>query len=109
MVAYVLDGDIKRAMNNVENNIRKQHAVLRMEPPGLFRISAIRPQDSYVRETHHQRENEIRVFIIHHLFMSLEITESADMKKFTVKPKKNRKTSRPKGAARRPGTEQGKG
>jgi hypothetical protein len=70
MRAYVLDGDVARAMSNVEANIRKQHAALCMAKPGSFLPSAALPRDARARETHHQRVHEARLFRIHHLFMA---------------------------------------
>jgi hypothetical protein len=69
MLAYVLDGDIDRAMSNVENNIRSQREELRMDKNGSFLASTIRPDDPRTRETRHRRAHENAVFRIHHLFM----------------------------------------
>jgi hypothetical protein len=71
MLAYVLDGNIARAMANVENNVRKQHAALGMTAPGRFVASTIFPTDRRLRETHHQRPHECSLFRIHHLFMGV--------------------------------------
>jgi hypothetical protein len=70
MIAYVLDGNVSRAMANVETNIRTHHATLRMRPPGAFLASAVLNADDRVRETHHQRAHEATGFHIHHIFMS---------------------------------------
>lgn len=70
MLGYVLDGDIVTAMSNVEENIRKQHCVLRMSPPGEFLPSTALVNDPRARETHHQRVHETNVFHIHHMFMA---------------------------------------
>lgn len=69
MLAYVLDGDIPRAMKNVEANIQKQRAMLCMSAPVGFVPSTALAGDDRARETHHQRSHETTVFRIHHLFM----------------------------------------
>lgn len=74
MLAYVLDGDIVRAMINVESNLANQHVRLGMTAPGRFKTSMILPADSRVRETHHRRPHETSLFRIHHLFMPVPVT-----------------------------------
>jgi len=69
MLAYVLDGDIDRAVQNIENNIRNRLAELRMNKNGSLIASTIRPDDSRTKETRHHREREKAVFRIHHLFV----------------------------------------
>jgi hypothetical protein len=69
MVAYVLDGNLSRAMTNVEANIQKHHCALRMAAPGSFLPSGVLKDDSRARETHHSRTHEANLFSIHHLFM----------------------------------------
>ena len=69
MLAYVLDGDTARAMQNVEHNIRNRLAELRMDKNGGFVASTIRPDDPRTKETRHRRAHEKGVFRIHHLFM----------------------------------------
>lgn len=70
MIAYVLDGNVSRAMTNVEANIQRQHSALCMTAPGEFRPSAVLKDDARVRETHHHRVHEANLFRIHHLFMA---------------------------------------
>jgi hypothetical protein len=70
MTGYVLDGDVSRAMTNVEANIRTHHAALRMTAPGAFLLSTVLNGEDRARETHHQRAHEASVFRIHHLFMA---------------------------------------
>ena len=70
MLAYVLDGDIHRAMQNVENNIHNRRAELRMDKNGGFLTSTIRPDDPHTQETRHRRAHEKAIFRIHHLFVS---------------------------------------
>lgn len=80
MVAYVLDGNISRAMTNVETNIRSQHSALRMDPPGAFQPSTVLKDDARVRETHHHRAHETNLFRIHHLFMASTSLQQASAK-----------------------------
>lgn len=70
MLAYVLDGNINRAMQNVENNIRNRRAELRMDKNGGFLASTILPDDPRTKETRHRRAHEKAIFRIHHLFVS---------------------------------------
>ena len=72
MLAYVLDGNIDRAIKNVGNNIRKRLSELRMDENGSLIASTIRPDDSRTKETHHRRAREKAVFRIHHLFVAGE-------------------------------------
>lgn len=72
MLAYVLDGNVGRAMNNVEQNVKKHHVALAMEPTGKFVPSAILPADARARETHHHRPHDNAfLFRLHHLFMAV--------------------------------------
>jgi len=78
MLAYVLDGDTDRAMQNVENNIRKRLKELCMDKDrGGFIASTTRPDDPRTKETHHQRVHEKAVFRIHHVFMVGDTTRHA--------------------------------
>ncbi len=70
MLAYVLDGDISRAIKNVESNIRRRAKELRTDANGGLNASTVRPDDPHTKETHHHRTIEIPVFQIHHLFVS---------------------------------------
>ncbi len=70
MLAYVLDGQVARAVKNVQRNIRSRLSELGMEPPGGFLSSSIRPEDALTKETHHRRRHEAGLFYIHHLFMA---------------------------------------
>jgi hypothetical protein len=69
MIAYVLDGNVARAMTNIENNMRRQHSALGMTAPGSFLPSASLKGDPRARETHHRRSHETQPFRIHHLFV----------------------------------------
>jgi hypothetical protein len=73
MLAYVLDGNINRAMQNVENNIRNRLAELGMDNDGGFVASTIRPDDPRTKETRHRRAAEKAVFAIHHLFVASQV------------------------------------
>lgn len=70
MLGYVLDGQINRAIRNVEINIQTHARELGMTLPGRFLPSSVRPNDSFAKETHHRRSHETAVCHIHHLFMS---------------------------------------
>lgn len=70
MVGYVLDSDVSRAMGNVENNIRKHRAKLRIVGPDTFLPSDYLKGIQSARESHHQRAHESTPFRIHHLFMA---------------------------------------
>lgn len=69
MIAYVLDGNVARAMTNIENNMRRQHSALGMTAPGSFFPSTSLKGDARARETHHRRAHETQLFRIHHLFV----------------------------------------
>jgi hypothetical protein len=73
MIAYVLDGKINRAMQNVENNIRNRLSELRMNKNSSLVASTIRPNDTQTKETSHHRVHEKAVFRIHHLFVGNDI------------------------------------
>jgi hypothetical protein len=77
MLAYVLDGDARTAIANVEGNMIARLAELGMEAPGTFLASGILPNDQRVRETRHRRLNTPEAFIIHHLFMRCDPTAVA--------------------------------
>jgi hypothetical protein len=70
MLGYVLDGDVPRAIRNVQENVRARHAELRMDTPGQLEPSAILDRDARARETRHRRSHEPTAFRIHHLFMA---------------------------------------
>ena len=70
MVAFVLNGDVAGAMAGVEGNISNYHRDLGMAPPGKFRSSTARPNDSRVWETEHRRGADLGLFVIQHLFMA---------------------------------------
>ena len=70
MLGYVLDGQVARAIKNVETNIQTHARELGMTLPGRFLPSSVRPDDPSAKETHHRRSHETALFRIHHLFMS---------------------------------------
>lgn len=51
MIGFVLNGDIVGAISGVERNIRSNIGDLRMDAPGGFQTSTVRPGDNRVRET----------------------------------------------------------
>lgn len=69
MLAYVLDGNINRAIKNVRNNIHRRRKELCMASNGDFNDSTFRPDDSNSKETQHLRKDEKDHFRIHHLFV----------------------------------------
>lgn len=69
MLAYVLDGNTNRAIQNVENNIRNRLSELCMDKNGGLVASTIRPDDARIKETSHRRKHEKPMFRIHHLFV----------------------------------------
>ena len=71
MIGYVFDQDITRAIVNVKANVRAQCSALRMTPPGNLLDSKVFGPNERFRETHHQREHDIGIFRIHHLFMAV--------------------------------------
>jgi hypothetical protein len=70
MLGYVLDGDLKRAMENVSCAIQTNYANLAMQAPGEMRPSSLFPDDLRIRETHHNRQQNAESFRLHHMFMS---------------------------------------
>ena len=75
MLGYVLDGNVSRAMANVEANIQRHHVALCMTSPGEFLPSMTLKDDPRARETHHQRAHEPTSFCIHHLFTGARCQE----------------------------------
>ncbi len=77
MLGYVLDGQVARAVRNVEANIRTHARELGMALPGRFLPSSVLPDDPSAKETHHRRGYETALFRIHHLFMKGGSCETA--------------------------------
>jgi hypothetical protein len=67
MIGYVLDGRCEHAIGLVSDNIRDRQAELKMEAPGIFSGSNIRPDNPLIRETEH---NLARAFRLHHVFLA---------------------------------------
>lgn len=74
MLGYVLDGNVKRAMNNVCSVIKGRFRELGMEAPGEMLPSSVRPSNAELRETRHKREHSLEVFQIHHFFAGNSLT-----------------------------------
>lgn len=68
MLAYVLDNEISKAIENVSGIIKKQSKELKMPEPGEMILSTIRPSECGLRETHHSRFQPGQLFRIHHIF-----------------------------------------
>jgi hypothetical protein len=73
MIGYVVDGQIARAITNVEQNIRNQHVELGMSATGDLLASAILSADSRARETHHTRRHDPTAFRLNHLFLTKSV------------------------------------
>jgi hypothetical protein len=74
MIAYILDGRCEHAMGLVERNIKTRHVELKMEPPGAFLASGVKPGHPLIRETKHKLP---RLFLIHHIFLGCPVPEVA--------------------------------
>jgi hypothetical protein len=94
MLGYVLDGDINRAMTNVEANMVGEAVALGMQAPVEFKPSTAL-NDASARDTHHLRSNDGCVFRIHHLFLAGDPTKP--LRGPTVQPAK--RTRKRKNAA----------
>jgi hypothetical protein len=70
MLGYVLDGDVGRAMDNVDQAIQARHTDLGMQAPGEMENSSIVPHLPYARETHHSRSQSSEQIRLHHVFVS---------------------------------------
>jgi hypothetical protein len=69
MIGYVRDGQVDRAIENVEAAIAIRSLDLGMESPGRFVVSAVFPRRRNMRETSHRREGR-RAIRVHHMFMA---------------------------------------
>jgi hypothetical protein len=76
MLAFVLDGNVSQAIQDVERNIRDRHAELRMDAPGALLRSEALAADDRARETNHRRDQETHFFKIHHLFMGSPVDQN---------------------------------
>jgi hypothetical protein len=68
MLAYILNKNIRSAINSVSGAIQSRYIELGMSPPGEMRSSSLRPYNSQIQETHHVRAYNSRSFQIHHIF-----------------------------------------
>jgi hypothetical protein len=73
MIGYVLDGDIPRAISNVESNMQSQCTDLGMATPATFFASAILSGEMRAKETRHMRPINAEPFLLHHLFMPASV------------------------------------
>lgn len=71
MIGYVLDGRREHAMGLVEKNIRNKRNDLKMQAPGGFSDSTLRPDNRFIRETSHALS---RTFRIHHIFLTRTVS-----------------------------------
>lgn len=74
MIGYVLDGRCDHSMGLVEENIRSRCSELKMEAPGAFLASRLRPDNPLIRETEHKLS---RPFRIHHIFLGCPRPEAS--------------------------------
>jgi hypothetical protein len=74
MIGYVLDGRREHAMGLVEENIRARRSELKMEAPGAFLPSRLKPGHALVRETEH---NLSRLFRVHHIFLRCPVPDNS--------------------------------
>lgn len=70
MLAYILDGKVVKAMENVSGIIEKRFVDLKMAAPGVMARSSILPHKCRVKETHHLRSHSAENFRIHHIFVA---------------------------------------
>ncbi len=70
MLAYVLDGRIAQAIDNVQKSIKTHWQSLRMPKNSGLCISSIRPADQYTKGTKHRRVKEAPMFCLHHIFVA---------------------------------------
>jgi hypothetical protein len=69
MLAYVLDGNVYQAIDSVAAAVSKHHPNLGMTPPGQMNQSSIRPQDDWIKETHHVRDANPQPINVQHIFV----------------------------------------
>ena len=70
MIGYVLDGRCEHAMGLVEANIRARHEELKLDAPGTFHPSRLKPGHPLIRETEHKLP---RLFRVHHIFLGCPV------------------------------------
>ncbi len=67
MLGYVMDGDISKAIDNVEIAIESQRSILCMQSASILKRSSL-INKNFVRETHHIKSDK-SPFTIHHIFL----------------------------------------
>lgn len=70
MLGYVLDRNINTAIQHLSAAIVAHAADLGMSQPAQISPSAVQPSNGNMRETHHQRDQNLGAFLIHHLFVA---------------------------------------
>jgi hypothetical protein len=68
MIGYVLDGDVNRAMKNVEGAVKTHHVALGMAAPGEMNASSISPTIAGLKETSHVRAQNAETISVQHWF-----------------------------------------
>jgi hypothetical protein len=68
MVGYVMDGDCQRAIELVDESIRRRTSELRIPTGRSFDPSSLRPARGDIKETTHLLQD--RRFVMHHLFLA---------------------------------------
>jgi hypothetical protein len=81
MLGYVLDGQVGRAIKNIDKNIRARLTELGMASPGGLQPSSVRADDHCAKETHHRRPHEQALFRLHHLFLPCAAAAEGKAKK----------------------------
>ena len=69
MIAYVHTGGVDRAIATFRKALKRCFRKLEMCPPGEASCSRIRPANTMILETSHQRPASGSTFLIHHLFL----------------------------------------
>lgn len=69
MLGYVLDGNVRDAINRVSTVVGSRWQELGMESPGLLLGSTMLATVATARETRHRRGTAEEPFVIHHLFV----------------------------------------
>lgn len=86
MIGYVLDGRCDNAIKLVEQNIRSRQTELKLTVRDGFGRSQLRPDNDLIRETTHQIDN-VRTFVLHHLFLAGLVNEGPPTKAAAQHPK----------------------
>jgi hypothetical protein len=70
MLGYVMDANLKTAMQQVGTAIQNDHERLGISAPGEMLKSTIRPNDERIRETYHERKQQgLSPISVHHIFL----------------------------------------